>query len=370
MASFTVTTSATTIPLQEVPKEGGPSSFVAQASFTITNTTDVVVNGQATVVPQGSTPKDALSIAGASSWDVPPKGTVQLTVNVAVQPTSTDATYAFTVVAKNSNSPDEDFAESQVVTCTKPGVAPAKKIPYVLIGIIAAVVLIGGLVTFKLLSGGNDNPSPTPSSTGNPTGQVTTLPTILVTGKGGFLNKFSFPPLGTVPPVVGIGAAQATQILQAAGYQVSSVQATSFGSVDTVVKQVPDGLVKAFKGATVTITLAFPANKVVDDEKITLSDGDKVDLDSGSVSSSGSDVEYDCCFKLAPLGDAAATKVGSQSPASCMAADKSGSKVTLGSDSIVCFSTSQGRVSIVRVTGIAFLSVVVRVTTWDAPQFP
>jgi hypothetical protein len=343
---------------------------VGQASFTITNTTDVVVNGQATIVPQGSTPKEALSIAGASTWDVPPKGTVQLTVNVAVQPTSTDATYAFTVVAKNSNSPDEDFAESQAVTCTKPGEAPTKKIPYLLIGIIAAVVLIGGLVTFKLLSGGDETPPDGATPTGGTKPTLTTLPTIQVTGKGGLHFNFSFPPIGTVPPVLGIGGAQATQILQAAGYQVSSVQGTSFSPVDTVVKQVPAGLVKTFQGATVTITLAFPANKVVDDQKITLSNGDKLDLDSGSVSSSGSDLEYDCCFKFAPLGDAAATKVNSESPASCTIADKSGSKVNLDSDSFVCFSTSQGRVSVIRVTGIAFLSVVIRVTTWDTPQFP
>jgi len=197
--TFTITTTAT------APVKADNKGH-AEAVFTVTNTSARPVRGMARVRPLESTKQEWLKINGESERDFAPGGTQQFVVTfdspVAAPPAPSSPApagspppasqttgaaaadkYSFRLDVASATNPDEDFTEGPIVTVDVPGAVPApppKKFPiWIIFVIIAAVLVIGGIILFFVLrSSGTDeggSPTPTPEATATPVPTATPI---------------------------------------------------------------------------------------------------------------------------------------------------------------------------------------------------
>ncbi|HLM01607.1 MAG TPA: PASTA domain-containing protein [Pyrinomonadaceae bacterium] len=151
----------------------------AKAVFTVTNTNSRPLRCIVKVRPLGSTQAEWLKIEGETERDFPAAGTHQYTVNFdkplpPVQPNTTAPAESlpFRLDAISANNPDEDFAESPVVTVEIPErkgpvkIEPWWKKYWWVIAIIALVLLlVGGLVWWLLSRSGDGDKVEVPDVT-------------------------------------------------------------------------------------------------------------------------------------------------------------------------------------------------------------
>jgi hypothetical protein len=150
--AFEITSPAKTFTLDAASK--------GQMTFAVTNQLDHAVKVRATIVPDGATKGDWLSLAEAIK-DVNIKQTETFTVKVAVPPGTPVGDYAFKIVAASEASPEEESTEGPQVMfhLGKPTTKP--KIPWLLIIILGAVFVVGlGVALFFILrhKGGDTKP--------------------------------------------------------------------------------------------------------------------------------------------------------------------------------------------------------------------
>lgn len=139
---------------------------VGEAAFTVTNVTASAVRGLVRVLPEGSAKPEMFKISGESTLDWAPNETKQVTVQINGQG-APPGSYVFTFAVVSEADPSElSDRLSSAFDVTEQ--AAKKKLPIgILIGIIAGVLLIGGVLAWLLTRGGDD-PSPVAASTATP----------------------------------------------------------------------------------------------------------------------------------------------------------------------------------------------------------
>jgi hypothetical protein len=142
--SFAITTPSPSLRLK-VPGQG-------EHAFTVTNALGRPVRVRAQVVPEGQTRGEWLDIAESTERDLPPDGTLQFTVKVALPPAAPEGQYAFHLVVVDVANPDEMFSTGptvafQLVRPPPPKKKPLPKWPF-LVGaaVLALLILVGVLV--------------------------------------------------------------------------------------------------------------------------------------------------------------------------------------------------------------------------------
>src|SRR5215813_1242016 len=133
--AFEITSPAKTFTLDATSK--------GQTTFAVTNQLDHAAKVRATIVPDGATKAEWLSLAEPIK-DVNVKQTETFTVKVAVPPGTAVGDYGFKIVAASETNAEEESTEGPQVMfhLGKPTVKP--KIPWLLI-IILGVVFLAGL---------------------------------------------------------------------------------------------------------------------------------------------------------------------------------------------------------------------------------
>ena len=154
MPSFTVTAVGQKVALD--------SAGVAQASFTVTNTSAQALKGRLLTRPRDPAKPEWFSIVGESVRDFAPNASQQVVVQLDVPAGSPLGSYSFRLDAVSEADPDEDFTEGPSVAfdVTAPP-PPKKKLPWwwwiaALVGAVVLLIIIG-VVVFLLVRDGNDD---------------------------------------------------------------------------------------------------------------------------------------------------------------------------------------------------------------------
>ncbi len=155
MTTFAVTAVSETVTLKAVVPEGKkePTGFTGQASYTVSNTSSQTVTAVVGVSAKEPASKAWLALMGPASFTLPPQGTAQCSVQINCPAGTAAGTYSGTILVKNDADPDEDSTGQAVSFVVPASKAPKKPFPWWIVA-VAAIVVIGGLVTWKLLSGG------------------------------------------------------------------------------------------------------------------------------------------------------------------------------------------------------------------------
>lgn len=147
---FAITTSTPSVRLNAAGQ--------GELTFTVSNALGKPVRGRAVVEPEGTTPREWLTLDGEPERDFPTDGTHQYTVKVNVPPGTPQGQHAFHLSEVNVANPDEEFtvgpsASFQVPLPPVP--VPKKQLPWPWIALAAGVVLIL-LTTVLALHGRGD----------------------------------------------------------------------------------------------------------------------------------------------------------------------------------------------------------------------
>ncbi|MDQ5826291.1 MAG: hypothetical protein M3441_19020 [Chloroflexota bacterium] len=161
----------------------------AQTSFTVYNSSGRAIRGRARIVAQNPTSETWITLVGDAEKDFPIAGTHQYNVEIVVPYGSSPGSYPFRLDMVGTENPDEEFSQGPSVTFEVPVAPPPKKpfpiwIPIAIV--VAALVLVGGVIAFLATRGGGTTPpdatatatltstpvestsTPTPSSTAAP----------------------------------------------------------------------------------------------------------------------------------------------------------------------------------------------------------
>lgn len=138
---------------------------VGEAAFTVTNVTATAVRGLVRVIPEGTAKPEMFKVVGESTLDWAPNETKQVTVQINGQG-APPGSYVFTFAVVSEADPSE--LSDRLSSAFDVGAAPsAKKFPIgILVGIVAGVLVIGG-VLFWLLSRGDEG-TPAATTTASP----------------------------------------------------------------------------------------------------------------------------------------------------------------------------------------------------------
>lgn len=168
MPSFTVTAAG-----QKVQLDG---TGVAQAQYTVTNTSADELSGRLLATPQDPAKPEWFSIDGEATREFAPAAAEQVRLGIHVPAGTPPATYSVRLDAVSEVNPDEDFTEGPSVSfdvaLPKPPVPWWKRFWWIFV--IAGVVLLAiiGVVVWLLVRG---NGSSTPTTTTTPTPNVTVV---------------------------------------------------------------------------------------------------------------------------------------------------------------------------------------------------
>jgi hypothetical protein len=119
-------------------------------SFTVSNTTTVPLRGIVKLKARDSTKRDWLTIAGEPERDFSPKGTHQVSVQIAVPAGTPVEKYSFRMDVLSAENPDEDYTEGPSVSFDVKAAeaAPPKKFPWWMVGAAAVLLIVLGGVTW------------------------------------------------------------------------------------------------------------------------------------------------------------------------------------------------------------------------------
>jgi hypothetical protein len=137
-----------------------PTSFSGQASFTVSNTGTHPVTVLVDVAPQGDARREWFTFLPPTRIPLSPGTSAQCTLQISVPAGAKAGTYAVGALMKHETQPEEIFVQSPLTAFEVPASeAPKKRFPW-WIAAIAAVVLIGAIVSAKLLFGSGDSVPP------------------------------------------------------------------------------------------------------------------------------------------------------------------------------------------------------------------
>ncbi|MDQ5826289.1 MAG: hypothetical protein M3441_19010 [Chloroflexota bacterium] len=145
---FSITAATNTIRLDDTSQ--------AQTTFTVFNNSGRAMRGRARIVAENLTSETWITLVGDAEKDFPIAGTHQYNVNIVVAPGSPPGSYPFRLDVVGTENPDEEFSQGPSVTFEVPTPPPPKKpfpiwIPIAIV--VAALVLVGGVITFLVIGG-------------------------------------------------------------------------------------------------------------------------------------------------------------------------------------------------------------------------
>ncbi len=114
--AFDVTPST---PSAEVSQRG-----TGELAFTVSNALGRAVRAKLTPVPKGATHAAWLTVDGGAERELPADGTAQVVVRLLVPAGTRPDRYELALLASSVNNPDEEFAESPVVSFVVPALPP------------------------------------------------------------------------------------------------------------------------------------------------------------------------------------------------------------------------------------------------------
>lgn len=207
---FTITAASDNVPLDDKGR--------GEIAFTVSNASGRALRGRARLglIPQGTDEKAWLAIVGEPERDFPVGGVQQFTVQVTVPPAAKEGKYTFRLDAYSVSNPDEDYTQGPAVAFTVVKREVRKAFPWWIVGVAAAVIVVGAVVAWLVLRGG-----------------------------GGV----------TVPNITGLAVANANSTLASSNLKVGSVinVLSSAGNVDKVLNQNPAAGQSVSSGSAIDI---------------------------------------------------------------------------------------------------------------------
>ena len=143
--SFAITTAKQTCELDTNGK--------AEASFTVTNTTDRIQRGRLKVKALDNTKDAWIALAGDAEREFAANGTQQVSAKITVPASAAAGRYKFRLDAISVAEPDEDYTEGQTVAIEVAAPKPEspKRFPWWIPAAIVLILLIVGAVVWKVL---------------------------------------------------------------------------------------------------------------------------------------------------------------------------------------------------------------------------
>ncbi|HYO49491.1 MAG TPA: hypothetical protein VEW94_06535 [Chloroflexia bacterium] len=144
---FAITTAANSLVLD--------SSRRGETQFTVTNATGRPLRARARVAPEGGAQATWFTIAGEGERDFPVDGTQQYVVQIAVPGDVPAGRHSFRLDVVDVALPDENLTQGPTIAFEVPAPLPVKK-PFpswIPIAIIAAIILLGGIIAALVVPG-------------------------------------------------------------------------------------------------------------------------------------------------------------------------------------------------------------------------
>ena len=156
-----------------------------EVTFTVSNQSGRAIEGRARLVVEAPEAEAWVTLRGAAQRSFAIAGTEQYTAAIEVPKEARGGSYTLRLDMVGEERPDEQYVEGPQVTFeVAEAEAEERSFPWKWVAAVAAVLVIGGgVLAYSLLSGGDDPEGP-----------------------------------GTVPAVAGLTIAQATDSLEAAGF--------------------------------------------------------------------------------------------------------------------------------------------------------
>ena len=137
--AFDITATTTAVTLDKTGQ--------GEVAFTVSNALRLPMRIRASVEPAGNTQRQWLSLPGGEEKELPPDGTAQFTVRLAVPAGAPPGQYTFQLLVVDLSNPDERYARGPAVafTVAEPPPPPKKKpFPWWLVAVIGGAVLLIG----------------------------------------------------------------------------------------------------------------------------------------------------------------------------------------------------------------------------------
>ena len=144
---FSITTTTNTLRLDE--KRQG------DVTFTVSNASEHPMRGRALLQPEDPNAADWLHLKGDAERDFPETGTERYTVTITVPKDAPPGNYALRLDMVNVKRPDEDYTRGQTITIEVPETEPKKKPFPWWKALVAAGVLLLGVLVDDILRPGN-----------------------------------------------------------------------------------------------------------------------------------------------------------------------------------------------------------------------
>jgi len=157
---FTITTAADSVRLD--------SQGRGSTTFTVSNRSGQPRRGRARPVPSSPEQASWLSVDGEAERSFSPDGTQQYTVRVASPPGAPTGRYTFGLDVVSVENPDEEWSQGPKVSFEIPATPSPKKkpFPWWILAVVAALLLVGGVVFWLLSRDGKPKDSPEPQKAG------------------------------------------------------------------------------------------------------------------------------------------------------------------------------------------------------------
>src|SRR5215210_8622022 len=143
----------------------------AETQFTVFNAGGRLVRGRARLVPANPASASWLALAGEAEHDFAIAGTQQYPVRIDVPLDAPAGSYPFRLDMVDVALPDENLTQGPTVTFEVPAPLPVKKPfpPWIPIAVIAAIILLGGIIAALVVPGIVGSPAtPTPTAAPDP----------------------------------------------------------------------------------------------------------------------------------------------------------------------------------------------------------
>jgi hypothetical protein len=149
---FSITAATDTISL-DAPGRGS-------VTYTVSNVSGQLRRGRARPVAASPAQASWLSVEGDAERNFPPNGTHQYTVRVAVPPATPPGRFTFGLDMVSVENPDEEWSQGPQVgfVVAAPSQQVKKPFPWWILVVLAAVLVVGGLIAWLASRGGDDVP--------------------------------------------------------------------------------------------------------------------------------------------------------------------------------------------------------------------
>jgi eukaryotic-like serine/threonine-protein kinase len=166
---FTITAASDTVSLDDKGR--------GEIAFTVANASGRQLRGRTRLSLSSQAPGENnwLTVAGEPERDFPVGGVQQFAVQVAVPPGSKEGKYTFRLDAYSVQNPDEDYSQGPTVAFTVAKQEVRKPFPWWIVGVAAAVIVVGAVVAWLFLRGGVTVPNITGNTVADANSTLTPL---------------------------------------------------------------------------------------------------------------------------------------------------------------------------------------------------